>query len=226
MERQLVLSPREAASASAFSTMAVRSSTALATAALRASDSSVFLASPAVFSVSNCFLSAATSPTTAGSEVSSPSSFRDSSISRALTLGEVRRLASRSSLALRSRKRRAYSARASSLEASGNWPTSRSVSPSLTKTVPLSATRPKASAALTSASEYAACAAGAATWALAAGAFLAKAAGEGACGFGIEAGVGVAGLASGAGVVACSSVAAVFSVSVTVSSAMASSLQA
>ena len=47
------------------------------------------------------------------------------------------------------------------LGASGNWPTSRSVSPSLTKTVPLSSTRPKASAALTSASEYAACAAGA-----------------------------------------------------------------
>ena len=72
-------------------------------------------------------------------------------------------------------------------------------------------------------------AAGAAARGLAAGVFLAKAAGEGACGFGMEAGdgvgAGVAALASGAGVVACSSGAAVFTGSVTVSSAMASSLK-
>ena len=72
-------------------------------------------------------------------------------------------------------------------------------------------------------------AAGAAARGLVAGVFLAKAAGEGACGFGMEAGdgvgAGVAALASGAGVVACSSGAAVFTGSVTVSSAMASSLK-
>ena len=150
VERQFVLSPSEAASASAFSTIAVRSATALSIAALRASAMAVFLAAASAFSSSNCALMAAMSPTTAGSAVSSAKVLSVSSISRFLTLADFRRLANRSSLAFRSRYRRAYSASASSLEASGNWPTSRSLSPSRTNTVPLSSTRPNASAAVTS----------------------------------------------------------------------------
>ena len=92
----------------------------------------------------------------------------------------------------------------------------------MTNTVPSSATRPNASAAFTSASENPV---DAAAGAVCCGAFLAKAAGLGACGF-IEAGLGTAGLlALTAGVVACSVVSLMFSDAVTFSSAMASSFK-